>query len=105
MTKRAIIRLTEQDLHRMIRESVRKILREDVLGNDWREREEDENVMNNYEPFEAQEDELNAQKEFDDQYDWSTAGEEYDPTIYGDGDYEDVQDLSDGDLYRNGGWG
>ena len=36
-----IIRLTESDLHRIIEKSVSKILREGVLGNDWRQNEND----------------------------------------------------------------
>jgi len=69
-----IIRLTEQDLHNIIKASVNRILREDVLGNDWREKEED-SVMNNYEPFESQ---MDTQD-----HNWSGQGEdEFDPTHY-----------------------
>ena len=32
-----IIRLTESDLHRIIRNSVSRVLKEDILGNDWRQ--------------------------------------------------------------------
>lgn len=69
-----IIRLTEQDLHNIIKASVNRILREDVLGDDWREAQEDQQdaVMNNYEPFESQED-----------HNWSGVGDEdIDPTYY-----------------------
>lgn len=47
-----VIRLTESELRNIIKNSVDKILREDVLGNDWRE---NDNVLNNYEPFEGEE--------------------------------------------------
>ena len=57
-----IIRLTESDLHRIIEKSVSKILREGVLGNDWRQNEND--VLNNYEPFEDQIDRYEAETEF-----------------------------------------
>ena len=57
-----IIRLTESDLHRIIEKSVSKILREGVLGNDWRQDEND--VLNNYEPFEDQIDRYEAETEF-----------------------------------------
>jgi hypothetical protein len=68
-----IIRLTESDLHRIVKESVERILREDVLGNDWREKEDNNEVMNNYEAFEAQQDEKDNN--------WGVKGEEqFDPT-------------------------
>ena len=76
-----IIRLTESDLHRIIEKSVSKILREDVLGNDWRQDEDD--VLNNYEPFEDQIDRYEAETEFRNQHDWGAQGEEdIDPTHY-----------------------
>ena len=76
-----IIRLTESDLHRIIERSVSKILREGVLGNDWRQDEND--VLNNYEPFEDQIDRYEAENEFRNQHDWSAQGEEgIDPTHY-----------------------
>ena len=62
-----IIRLTESDLHRIIEKSVSKILREGVLGNDWRQDEND--VLNNYEPFEDQIDRYEAETEFRNQQD------------------------------------
>ena len=118
-----IIRLTESDLHRIIERSVSKILREGVLGNDWRQDEDD--VLNNYEPFEDQIDRYEAENEFRNQHDWGTEGEEqFDPTHYGqhsdvigwnddepegyeeDPDWyrDDVNPIndspSDGDLYR-----
>ena len=105
-----IIRLTESDLKAIIKESARRILSEDVLGNDWREKEDEDGVMNNYEPFEDQIDRDNAEIEFRNQHDWGTQGEEeFDPTFYEDPDQyrDDVMQLndspSDGDLYR-GGW-
>ena len=119
-----IIRLTESDLHRIIERSVSKILREGVLGNDWRQ-DEDE-VLNNYEPFEDQIDRYEAENEFRNQHDWSAQGEEgIDPTHYDqhsdvigwnddepEGHEEDLDwyrddvnpindSPSDGDLYRS----
>ena len=101
-----IIRLTESDLMNIIKSSVRRIIREDVLGNDWRENE-DENVFNNYEPFKDQIERYKAEDEYRNQHDWGTQGEEqFDPTDYDDPDaYRDdvLQtnfDPSDGDLYR-----
>lgn len=121
-----IIRLTESDLHRIIERSVSKILREGVLGNDWRQNEDD--VLNNYEPFEDQIDRYEAENEFRNQHDWGAQGEEdIDPTHYDqhsdvigwnddepegyeeDPDWyrDDVMGMnyspSDGDLYR-GAW-
>lgn len=118
-----IIRLTESDLHKIIEKSVSKILREGVLGNDWRQNEDD--VLNNYEPFEDQIDRYEAENEFRNQHDWGAQGEEdIDPTHYGqhsdvigwnddepegyeeDPDWyrDDVNPIndspSDGDLYR-----
>ena len=76
-----IIRLTESDLHKIIERSVKRILREDVLGNDWRQDEDD--VLNNYEPFEDQIDRYEAETEFRNQHDWGAQGEEdIDPTHY-----------------------
>ena len=78
---RKIIRLAESDLHRIIEKSVSKILREGVLGNDWRQ-DEDE-VLNNYEPFEDQIDRYDAETEFRNKYDWGAQGEkDVDPTHY-----------------------
>lgn len=72
-----IIRLTESDLHDIIKKSVNKIIKEDVLGDNWHEIEQDDNVYNNYEPFEAQMDDR------DNEHDWSGVGEEeFDPTYY-----------------------
>lgn len=73
--------MTESDLHRIIEKSVKKILREDILGNDWRQNEDD--VLNNYEPFEDQIDRYEAENEFRNQHDWGAQGEEdIDPTHY-----------------------
>lgn len=69
-----IIRLTESELHNLVARSVKKILREDVLGDNWHEAQADQQdaVMNNYEPFESQED-----------HNWSGVGDEdIDPTYY-----------------------
>ena len=101
-----IIRLTESELHRIIRNSVRKIIGEDVLGNDWHE---NETPYNNYEPFEDQIKRYKEEDEYRNQHDWGTQGEEqFDPTDYDDPDaYRDdvLQtnfDPSDGDLYLYG---
>jgi hypothetical protein len=76
-----IIRLTESDLHRIIERSVNKIIKEGVLGNDWRQDEDD--VLNNYEPFEDQIDRYEAETEFRNKHDWGAQGEEdIDPTHY-----------------------
>ena len=76
-----IIRLTESDLHRIIERSVSKILKEGVLGNDWHQDEDD--VLNNYEPFEDQIDRYEAENEFRNQHAWGAQGEEdIDPTHY-----------------------
>ena len=75
-----IIRLTESDLHRIIKQSVKRILREDVLGDNWHEKEEttpvvdNEKVLNNYEAFE---DPMGKE------HNWGVKGEEqFDPTHY-----------------------
>ena len=47
-----IIRLTESELRAIVKNSAYRIIQEDVLGNDWRE---NDNVLNNYEPFEGEE--------------------------------------------------
>lgn len=114
-----IIRLTESDLHNIVRASVNRILREDVLGNDWNVSDEN-GVYNNYEPFNDQE-RHEQEDEFRDNFDWGAQGEKnIDPTQYDDSDeiYEydhwydpdwdrddvsqRVDDFSDGDLYRGG---
>ena len=85
-----VIRLTEQDLSNMVKKSLANIMNEDVLGDNWREREDDD-VLNNYEPFEDQE-------EDDDLYshDWGVSGEDnIDPTEYDSDDYD--QDEYDDD--------
>lgn len=72
-----IIRMTESDLRSLVARTVKRIIREDVLGNDWRENDE---VMNNYEPFEGQ-----HSTPFDgmsNEHDWSVKGEDGDPTHY-----------------------
>ena len=42
-----IIRLTESDLHTIVAKSVQRIIKEDILGNNWHENEQ-HSVMNNY---------------------------------------------------------
>lgn len=77
-----LIRLTESDLHRIIEKSVRRIIREDVLGNDFRQ-VDDTSALNNYEPFENQIDNYETENEFRNQHDWGAQGEEdIDPTHY-----------------------
>lgn len=49
-----LIRLTESELKSIIGDTVQSLLGEDVLGDDWMQREENDNVMNNYEPFQSQ---------------------------------------------------
>ena len=79
-----IIRLTESDLRQIIRESVRRIINEDVLGNNWNSVKVGGNdnitdISNNYEPFDDQ-------KHSEDN-DWSVSGEEnIDPTQYNPND-------------------
>ena len=98
--KKQIIKLTESDLHKIIRESVKKILKEDVLGNNWHESDD--------EPFENKIERFKAEDEFRNQHDWATQGEEeFDPTFYDDPDMyrDDVigwnGDPSDNDLYNS----
>ena len=64
-----ITRITEEQLRNIIINTANRILKEDVLGNDWREREEEDDfVLNNYEPFEDQKEEYN-------EHDWGIKGE------------------------------
>lgn len=68
-----IIRLTEDDLGNMIKASLRDAINEGVLGDNWHEND-DNSVMNNYEPFEDQE---------GSSHDWGVSGESnIDPTNY-----------------------
>lgn len=79
-----IIRLTESDLRQIVRESVRRIIREDVLGNNWNAvniggNDNVTDISNNYEPFDDQ--------KFNSDNDWSVSGEEnIDPTQYNPND-------------------
>jgi hypothetical protein len=75
-----IIRLTESDLRRIVMETYKRAIKEDILGNDWNAL--DRRVNNNYEPFEDQ--------KFDDgENDFSVAGEEQiDPTQYNPNDVD-----------------
>ena len=107
-----IIRLTESELKRIINNSVRKIIKEDVLGNDWREAEND--VMNNYEPFELQKQDDNDnnwgikgeegldQTNYDNFSDDIVNGYEEDPDWYRNDVMVSNDDPSDGDLYYGG---
>lgn len=70
-----IIRLTESDLHNIIKKSVNKILNEDVLGNDFRQKESNIPIYNNYEPFESQKEAM--------KHNFGVQGEkQFDPTYY-----------------------
>lgn len=106
-----IIRLTESELRSIIKRSVNKIIKEDILGNNFHEADEDHfdgndlpfdldgdynSVMNNYEPFETQ---------LDNEHDWGVEGEEqfdpteYDPEAYMDYGWGANYSPSDNDLY------
>ena len=70
--RKNIIRITESDLHNIIVNTVKRVLKEDVLGNDWNAIDDNENfnVNNNYEVFKNQ-----------DEHNFSGQGEEgIDPT-------------------------
>ncbi len=72
-----IIRLTESELHNIVENSVKRILKEDVLGNNWHENNEN-SVLNNYEPFKDQQMDNGGNE-----HDWGIQGEEgFDPTEY-----------------------
>lgn len=78
-----IFRITESELKGIIKESVERVLNEDVLGDNWHENDE---VYNNYEPFEDQE------EEFKNGHNWGVQGEEnIDPT-----EYDDYDPIADG---------
>ena len=101
-----IIRLTESELRTIIENTAKQLVKErikrglvkeDVLGDNWHETD-DETPFNNYEPFESQ---------MEDEHNWSGQGEEnIDPTFYDDPDaYRDdvigwSNDPSDNDLYN-----
>lgn len=105
-----IFRITESELKSIITESVKRVLREDVLGNNWHESDD---VYNNYEPFEDQE-HHEQENEFRDNFDWGTQGEEnIDPTQYDDYDpiaenpeyyQSEDYDPTDNELYHYGQW-
>lgn len=101
-----IFRITESELKGIIKESVERVLRENVLGDNWHENDD---VYNNYEPFEDQEEESRNN------HDWGVQGEEnIDPTEYDDYDpiaedpeaYMDYDghDQTDNELYNYGQW-
>lgn len=82
-----IFRITESELKSIITESVKRVLREDVLGNNWHESDD---VYNNYEPFEDQE---HHEQENEDGFNsnWGVQGEEnIDPTQYDD--YDQIEE-------------
>ena len=108
-----IIRLTESELQNIVKSSVRRILKEDVLGDNWNV-SDDESIYNNYEPFEDQE-RYEQEAEFRDNFDWGAQGEHnIDPTQYDDYDpieedpesYMDYEhhDPTDNELYLYGQW-
>ena len=104
-----IIRLTESELMGLISRTAKRIIREDVLGDNWHEAEED-SVLNNYEPFEDQmnDDPFEGMYGNQEEHNWSGQGEEdIDPTYYDDPDIyshniNGIYNPSDGDLER--GW-
>ena len=71
------VRLTESDIKEFVGRVAKRLIKEDVLGNNWHEADDDE-VLNNYEPFESQ------LITGDNDHDWSTVGDDMDPTIYGE---------------------
>ena len=83
-----IIRMTESDLRGLVARTVKRIIREDVLGNDWRE---NDNVLNNYEAFDDQK--TTPFNGMSNDHDWSVKGEDGDPTHYDN--YSD--DIENGD--------
>ena len=91
-----ILRLTEGELNKIVRNSIYKLLSEDVLGDNWHEKQDD--VLNNYEAFKTQEDET--------EHNWSGQGEEdIDPSYYEDVDRDMYyHDLTDNELYNGYGW-
>jgi hypothetical protein len=92
-------RITDRKISRVLRESLSRFLNEDVLGDNWHEKEVDDilgitNTPDNQHPF--------ADQLEDGSHEWSIQGEYDDPTIYGQ-EY-DAMDLnaadSDFELYR-----
>lgn len=78
--KKNTMTLTESDIHEFVNRVARRLVREDVLGNNWHEADGEEidldDVANNYEPFD---DQLKTGDNFHDQ---SIVGDRMDPTIY-----------------------
>jgi hypothetical protein len=72
-----IIRMAESDLRSLVARTVKRIIREDVLGNDWRENED---VLNNYEAFDDQK--TTPFNGMTNDHDWSVKGDDGDPTYY-----------------------
>lgn len=98
--EKAIIRLTESELMEMVNESIRRVCNgkyglmtnEDVLGNNWHERDDNKNIVSNaYEPFADQ-----IGNDDDEEYD-------YDPDEPLYGQLPSGDDPTDNELY-NGGW-
>ena len=65
----------DEAIKKAVAKTIHRYINEDVLGNDWREKEEgSQEVFNNYEPFKKQDQE---------QHDASITGEKTtDPTVY-----------------------
>lgn len=80
--KKNTMTLTESDIHEFVNRVARRLVREDVLGNNWHETDGEEidldDVANNYEPFD---DQLKTGDNFHDQ---SIVGDRMDPTYYGE---------------------
>lgn len=73
-----IAQLNQENVNRIIEGMIYNIIQEDVLGDNWRETEidQEDKVLNNYEPFEAE-----AQE--DEEHEASIVGEPtLDPTVY-----------------------
>ena len=108
---RKIIRLTESDIRNMVRSSLKRILKEDVLGNDFNVNQDvdnsNDNEYNNYEFLKSQED-YRKEDEFRN-FDWSTQGENLDPTQYDPIEenpeyyWPEDSELSDGQIERGNG--
>ena len=91
-TKR--INLTESDIHEFVNRVARRLVKEDVLGNNWHEA--DDTVYNNYEPFGDQKEKMTMDDVAYEPYtrelptggnihDQSIVGDEdLDPTVYGE---------------------
>lgn len=71
------MRISSNKIHNVLMESIRNVIGEDVLGDNWTEAQPNDDsefdVGDNYDPFEDQKED----------HDWSIKGEnELDPTVY-----------------------